>query len=126
MIRVDTNYIIRYLINDNIEMANIAENILTTKEVFIANEIIAEVVYVLKCVYNVSKDEIVDVLLQLIEFDNINVSNKNIIKNALIIYKTKNIDFVDSLLCAYSSKDEIATFDEKLKKCIDSSKHTSC
>ena len=33
MIRVDTNYIIRYLINDNAEMANIAEKILTTKNV---------------------------------------------------------------------------------------------
>jgi len=25
MIRIDTNYIIRYLVNDNIEMADIAE-----------------------------------------------------------------------------------------------------
>ena len=39
MIRVDTNYIIRYPINDNIEMADIAEEILTTKSVFISNEI---------------------------------------------------------------------------------------
>jgi len=47
MIRVDTNYVIRYLVDDNIEMADIAENILTTKNVFISNEILAEVVYVL-------------------------------------------------------------------------------
>ena len=53
MIRIDTNYIIRYLVNDNIEMANIAENTLTTKNVFISNEILAEVVYVLLGVYEV-------------------------------------------------------------------------
>ena len=47
MIRVDTNYIVRYLINDNIKMADIAEEILTTKDVFISNEILVEVVYVL-------------------------------------------------------------------------------
>lgn len=35
MIRVDANYIIRYLVNDNIEMAEIAEEILTSKNVFI-------------------------------------------------------------------------------------------
>ena len=46
MIRIDTNYIIRYLVNDNIKMADIAEEILTTKKVFIANEILAEIVYV--------------------------------------------------------------------------------
>ena len=46
MIRIDTNYIIRYLVNDNIEMADIAEEILTTKDVFISNKILAEVIYV--------------------------------------------------------------------------------
>jgi len=55
MIRVDTNYIIRYLVNDNIEMADIAEEILTSKNVFISNEILVEVVYVLLGVYKISK-----------------------------------------------------------------------
>jgi len=31
MIRNDTNYTIRYLVNDNIKMADIAEEILMTK-----------------------------------------------------------------------------------------------
>ena len=44
MIRVDANYIVRYLVNNNIEMADIAEEILTTRSVFISNEIFAEVV----------------------------------------------------------------------------------
>jgi predicted nucleic-acid-binding protein len=58
MIRIDTNYIIRYLVNDNIEMADIAENILTTKNIFIANEILAEVVYVLLGVYEIKREDI--------------------------------------------------------------------
>jgi hypothetical protein len=37
MTRVDTNYIIRYLINDNIEMADRAEGLLTKESVFISN-----------------------------------------------------------------------------------------
>ena len=57
MIRVDTNYIVRYLLNDNIEMADIAEEILTMQNVFISNQ-----------------------LLELIEFDNISVSNMKVIK----------------------------------------------
>lgn len=58
MIRIDTNYIIRYLVNDNIKMADIAEEILMTKKVFISNEILAEVVYVLLGVYEISKENI--------------------------------------------------------------------
>ena len=119
MIRVDTNYIIRYLINDNIEMADIAEEILTTKNVFISNEILAEVVYVLFGVYKISKEDISNQLLYLIDFENISVSNYEIIKKTLNIFKNKNLDFVDCLLCAYSTKDEIMTFDKKLNKCIE-------
>ena len=118
MIRIDTNYIIRYLVNDNIEMADIAEKILTSKEVFIANEILAEVVYVLIGVYKIEKKDIVDQLLNLLNFPNISVSNYDIIIKALKIFKTKNLDFVDCLLCSHSNNDEIITFDKKLNKCI--------
>jgi len=118
MIRIDTNYIIRYLVNDNIKMADIAEEILTTKKVFIANEILAEVVYVLLGVYEISKENISNQLLELISFENISVSNHEIINKALKIFKNKNLDFVDCLLCSYSSQDEIVTFDKKLNRCI--------
>ena len=93
MIRIDTNYIIRYLVNDNIEMADIAEEILTTKKVFIANEILAEVVYILLGVYKISKEDISNQLLELINFENISVSNHEIINKTLKIFKTKNLVF---------------------------------
>ena len=118
MIRIDTNYIIRYLVNDDLEMAGIAEEILTSKNVFISNEILAEVVYVLSGVYKISKADIADQLLELIDFENISVSNLKVMKQAFRLYKTKNLDFVDCLLCAYSNQDEIITFDKKLNKCV--------
>ena len=122
MIRIDTNYIIRYLMNDNIKMADIAEEILTTKDVFIANEILAEVVYVLFGVYKISKKDIANQLLELIKYDNIVVSNYSVINKALNIFKNKNLDFVDCILCAYAKQDEIITFDKKLNKCIEDNK----
>jgi len=118
MIRVDTNYIIRYLVNDNIKMADIAEEVLTTKNVFISNEILAEAVYVLSGVYGISKIDISNQLLALISCENITVSNLKVIEDTFEIFKTKNLDFVDCLLCAYSHNDEILTFDKKLNKCI--------
>jgi predicted nucleic-acid-binding protein len=120
MIRIDTNYIIRYLVNDDIEMADIAEEMIMTKHLFIANEILAEVVYVLMGVYGISKEEISEQLTELINFKNISTSNNKVINKALEIFKTKNLDFVDCLLCAYSQQDEIVTFDKKLNRCINS------
>lgn len=106
--------------NDDLEMASRAESILMNKEIFLANEILAEVVYVLSGVYGILKDEVSDKLVELISFPNINTSNKKIILKSLEIYKTKKLDFVDCLLCAYSQKDEVMTFDKKLNRCIKS------
>ena len=118
MIRIDTNYIIRYLVNDNIEMADIAEEILTTQNVFISNEILAEVVYVLFGVYEISREDIASQLLELIGFETISTSNYTVVKKALELFGSANLDFVDCLLCSYSEFDEIITFDKKLNKCI--------
>ena len=122
MIRVDANYILRYLLNDNPEMANIAEQLFLNEQVFIANKILAEVVYVLLGVYEVSKIEVVDKLMHLINFDTIFTDNEPIIIEALNLFKTQNLDFVDCLLCSYSQIDEIKTFDKKLNRCIQSRK----
>jgi predicted nucleic-acid-binding protein len=120
MIRVDANYILRYLLNDNPEMANIAEQLFLNEQVFIANEILAEVVYVLLGVYKISKIEIADKLISLIHSDTILTDNEPIIIEALTLFRNQNLDFVDCLLCSYSQIDEIKTFDKKLNRCIES------
>ena len=69
-------HILRYLLNDNPEMANIAEQLFLNEQLFIANEILAEVVYVLLGVYEVSKIDIADKLINLISCDTIFTDNK--------------------------------------------------
>ena len=122
MTRIDTNYIVRYLVNDNVEMADIAENILTNEVVFISHEVLAEVVYVLMGVYSISKVEISNMLISLISFENINTLDDEVTIKSFEIFKEKNIDFVDCLLCAYSKNDTIKTFDKKLLKCVEQEK----
>ncbi|MEA3353706.1 MAG: PIN domain-containing protein [Campylobacterota bacterium] len=122
MIRLDTNYLVRYLTNDNEEMATIAENIILNEVSYISNEVMAEVVYVLIGVYEIPKKDVSDMLIQLVSFENIKVESKNLIVNSLKIFQEKNLDFVDCLLCSYSKKDDIKTFDKKLLKCINFNK----
>jgi len=119
MTRLDSNYILRYLLNDNEKLATLAEEVILHKEVHIANEVWAEVVYVLEGVYDLEKKEISTVLLALLKAGNIHVVDKYTLIKALEIFVHKKLDFVDCLLCAYASVDEVLTFDKKLKKCID-------
>ena len=123
MIRIDANIILRFLIGDNEEMFEISKNILKNK-VFLANEVLAEVVYVLEKVYKVNRDIIFDRLYSLMSLDNILNFDKQFVLKALEIYNNKKLDFVDCLLCAYSEVDEIKTFDKKLLKCIDNKTKT--
>ena len=122
MIVLDTNYILRFLLHDDENMYEISKNTITTNKCLIDNEVLAEVVFVLLKVYEVSKFAIRTTLKKFISFENIILNNKNIIINALKIFDEKNLDFVDAILCAKSKKHSIKTFDKKLKKCIDSYK----
>ena len=114
MVMLDANMILRYLLNDNQEMADKAEQYLDAGNVMVTIEVIAEVVYVLKGVYSMGRDEIVDTIKDFLEM--VDCSEMDVLKIALDTYKDRNLDFVDCVLYGYHSfkGTEIATFDKKL------------
>jgi tRNA-dihydrouridine synthase len=83
--------------------------------------LIAEVVYVLEKVYKVERVHIFDSLRNLLSYSNISVHDKNILIEALKVYSEIKIDFVDSLLFAYSKigRHTVFTFDKKLNQMLD-------
>ena len=117
----DANIVLRYLLNDTEELEEKATEILEKNEVFLPNEVIAEVVYVLEKVYEVKNDEISDTLKELFEYDNIELSDLALLQAALDLYGNKQLDFVDTLLYAYNKVKgyRIYTFDKKLKKLLE-------
>lgn len=58
MVMLDTNIILRYLLNDDERMASEAERIIKNMSVQVTIEIFAEVIYVLRGVYHIGRDEI--------------------------------------------------------------------
>lgn len=119
MIILDTNMILRYLLNDNKEMADEAEKVIKQGNAGVTIEIIAEVVYVLKRVYSIERDSIkISLLNFLLE---VQADEKEVIKVGLEIYGKQNLDFVDCILYAYNRVKgyEIKTFDKKLKKLLE-------
>lgn len=117
---VDANIVLRYLLRDNEGLYKKAKEVLEQQEVFIPNEVIAEIIYVLEKVYKVSKGEISTSIDKLCRYENINFINSKTVKESLEYYSTYNLDYVDSLLCAYKTVDgdEIISFDEKLLKTL--------
>lgn len=117
---IDANIILRYLLNDVEELSEKAEEIIENNDVFVPNEVIAEVVYVLEKVYKVERIEIYNYLTEFFEKQNISVPDKDVIFAALKLFSSKKLDFVDTILYAYAKvKDyEVFTFDKKLKKTI--------
>lgn len=110
---IDANIILRYILKDNDSDFEIAKREIlkgTTTDI----AILAEVVYVLKGIYKISREEIVETLITLSE--EIEYENNDVVIETLSNYKNKNLDFVDCYLLARKKifQDEIITFDKKL------------
>jgi predicted nucleic-acid-binding protein len=120
MIALDTNYILRYLLDDNHEMHLVAKKVIHSNACLVLNEVISEVIYVLRGVYDTPKARIVKSLSNFIKMENLSMhEDKDVLLDSLKIYESKNLDFVDCYLCALSDKYEVKSFDKKLMKCMD-------
>ena len=118
MILLDANYILRFLLKDNLEMYEISKDCIVNNNCIVSSEVLVEVVFVLLKVYKVTRQDISKTLINILEYDNIIVNDKSIIIQSLKIFENKSLDFVDCILCAKSKKYIIKTFDKKLSKCI--------
>ena len=120
MVILDANMILRYLLNDNEEMNETAKSYLIAGNVSVTIEIMAEVVYVLRKVYGVEPQAIADMLIDFLEL--VECRDCDVLILALNTYAVHNLDFVDCVLYAYNKicGFEIATFDKKLLRLINS------
>lgn len=118
MVMLDANVILRYLLNDHEEMASKAEKIIRSHTAWVTIEVVAEVIYVLKQVYAIGKDEIKESVLGFLS--EVQVEKREVLVLGIETYAEQNLDFVDCILYAYKciKKYDILTFDKKLKKLL--------
>ena len=111
---IDTNYLLRYVLNDIPEQAEkAAAVIMQGAEIY--PEIVPEAVYVLQKIYKIERKDVSAALLDVL--DDVSVERKRQIQEALVLYGRTNLDYVDCLLLSgflYDRKD-FATFDKKLQ-----------
>jgi len=118
---LDTNVLIRFLTSDNKKQADQSEKLFKSankRSLEIPDLIIAEIVYILLSYYNLSKEEVINKISILVEFEKFKI-NKKIIKKTLSYFKEANISFVDAYLCSlvYCGKNNLLySFDRQLLK----------
>ncbi|MBQ7365797.1 MAG: PIN domain-containing protein [Spirochaetaceae bacterium] len=113
---VDTNILLRFIIDDNKELADIAENILKSDECHLLPEVIPEIICVLRSVYKYRREDIAQAIQRLLPL--VVVKEQLLTRLALTYFAQFNLDYVDCILLARNKLygREVATFDKELEK----------
>ena len=91
MLILDANIILRYLLDDNIQLATKAEEYIHRCDAFVTVEVVAEVVYVLKGIYSLERERINDILSNFLDIvkcehkDALKIGNNSALKLTLYV-----------------------------------------
>jgi predicted nucleic-acid-binding protein len=120
---IDTNIVLRCLLNDNQELAAKAHEIVKTNIVEIPVEVMSEVVHVLSKVYGVGRKEIKSEIIRFIDSAVCAVPHRKAVLKGLELYAEDNLDFVDCMLIGYKCAEgrDVCTFDKKMNKVLERS-----
>jgi predicted nucleic-acid-binding protein len=113
MIAVDTNVVVRLLVNDEREQAQLAQSLFATEEVFIADTVILETGWVLSYSYGLDVTAIVAALRRLFGLPNVRLRDAAAVALALE-WHNGGLDFADALHLAQSAHClRLVTFDRR-------------
>ena len=123
---VDTNLIVRYLVQDHEKDAKAAGKLFDACDrgevvIVMLPTVLAECVFVLESFYEHPRVHIVAALGRLIASPGVEISGVEIHLDALHRYQKTRVHFVDCLIAATSTAQDIsvATFDEDFRKFAD-------
>lgn len=120
---LDTNPLLRYLINDIPTQAAQTQLIFQKAarleaKVYIPIVVLTEVVFTLTKAYGWPKNQVVDTLLAFATSPSLDIENRPVTVEALNLFKDHSLGFVDCLLTAIAKNTgkTIFTFDTKLSR----------
>ena len=116
MLAVDTNVVVRLLVNDDERQGVKARALFESNEIWIGATVLLEVAWVLESVYGLEGVEVATSLHRLLGLPNVRVENPGAIAAALAA-AAQGVDLADALhLCRAPEDAEFATFDRALAK----------
>ena len=117
---LDTNTILRCILQDDKETAALVNKRMADDECLIPPEVVAEIVFVLLKVYRLDREKIVQSVSALLSHKNVRVPHKGVVETALRYFGDTTLDFVDCLMIGYAIVEghRVFTFDKKLNKIL--------
>lgn len=123
---VDTNLIVRYLVQDHDKYAKAAGRLFDACDrgeavIVVLAAVLAECVFVLESFYEHPREDIASVLGRLISSPGVEISGAPIHLDALARYRKTNVHFVDCVIAAAAVAEgiSVATFDRDFRKFAD-------
>ena len=118
---IDTNILVRYLVNDDQKKAEAVDNLLDKAikgdvRIVVPSVVIAELVWVLESFYQMKADAILELVEAIVNTSGLDVTDKSTVISALRLYKNRNIDFIDAWIIEFAKERGIRTiytFDKK-------------
>lgn len=118
---VDTNLFLRYLTNDIAHQADAVELLMKQaaggEVTLVTNSlVIAEIVWTLESFYGLTKSDIQEKVLAILNTPGLQVADDNLILQAIDWYATQNIDYIDAYNGAWLLAEGLTTvytFDRK-------------
>ena len=115
---VDTNILVRHLVGDPPAMAKRATAFLASQpELYLADLIVAETVYVLESFYKAPRDQVATAMRSLIAMRSMITVDSALLLRAIEVYEVDRLDFAEAYLVACAETagvDTIASFDEAI------------
>lgn len=111
MIAVDTNVVVRFLVNDDPEQSPRALALMRRNEILIGATVLLETEWVLRGAYKLPRDRLRDLLVALLGLPNVRLSQPAQIAKAITLF-SEGMDFADALHLSVSDEaDSFVTFD---------------
>ncbi len=125
MIAIDTNILVRYILQDDDIQSPLASELIdvqcSEKNPAVINMIVlCELIWVLRFTYKYEREHLVPLLKQILSTDCFNVQNSSLVWKATYDFENGNADFSDYLIAHINRSDMGAkltvTFDKKAGK----------
>lgn len=102
---LDTNVVIRFLVEDDEAQAELAWAAMREAQrrgepVVLSLSVVLEVEWVLRSRYGLEKHAVVDVLVALLETEDVQIEHEGVLEHALSLYEESRADFADCLFVA--------------------------
>jgi predicted nucleic-acid-binding protein len=123
MIALDTNALVRLLLEDDAQQAKIIQQVVSFAEqksitVLVLPEVLLETVWVLESVYGIEQAEIVKFLDVLLATSTFSLSDASMVRSAVRRYQ-QGLDFADALITSQAKKEKaqaLFSFDKSLAR----------